>query len=129
MSLYVKVLGEHISSLDKKLDDLINLVKDLQKTPKEDIASTSKTVLNVPTHLQRPVDTTGFKVKSSYKEVEDLLDKNLSGLGSKPISNDFSESNIAKIENQFLGIQDPNQDVSEVNAWRFKAGYNQKQRL
>ena len=76
LSLYVKVLGEHISSLDKKLDDLIKLVKDLQKTPKEDIASTSKTVLNIPTHLQRPVDTTGFKVKSFTKKLKIFLIKN-----------------------------------------------------
>ena len=93
MSLYVKVLGEHISSLDKKLDDLNNLVKEFQKAPKEDKASTSKTLLDVPTHLQRPIDTSGFKVKSFYKEVEDLFDKKLSGLGSKPITNDFSKSN------------------------------------
>ena len=53
----------------------------------------------------------------------------MSGLCSKPITNDFSESNINKIENQLLGIQDPNQDVSEVNARSFKAGYNQKQRI
>lgn len=53
----------------------------------------------------------------------------MSGLSSKPITNDFSESNIAKIENQLLGIQDPNQEVSEVNARRFKAGNNQKQRI
>ena len=53
----------------------------------------------------------------------------MSGLSSKPITNDFPESNIAKIENQLLGIQDPNQDVSEVNARRFKTGYHNKQRI
>ena len=126
LSLYVKVLGEHISSLDKKLDDLIKLVKNLQKTPKEDIASTSKTVLNVPTHLQRPVDTTGFKVKSFYKEVEDLLDKKLSGLGSKPISNEFSKKDYF---DQLSAIQYPDQDVSAVHSRRFKSGYNQKQKV
>ena len=53
----------------------------------------------------------------------------MSDLSSKPITNDFSESNISKIENQLLGIQDPNQDVSKINVRRFKAGYNQKQRI
>lgn len=64
LSLYVKILGKHISSLDKKLDELIILVKDFQKNPQENIASTSKTPLNVHTHIQRPIDTIDFKEKN-----------------------------------------------------------------
>ena len=43
LSLYVKVLGEHISSLDKKLDELIELVNKLSiQMNSSNIPSTSK---------------------------------------------------------------------------------------
>ena len=91
LSLYVKVLGEHISSLDKKLDELIILVKEFRRSLQENIASTSKTPLNVvPTHIQRPIDSTDFKVKT-FSDLESLIDKKLSCLSTKPI--DFTNDN------------------------------------
>ena len=72
------------------------MVKEFQKCPKEDKPSTSKISLTLPTHIQRPIDTAAFKVKSLH-DFENLLDRKLSGLSSKLISNDFSESNIDKI--------------------------------
>ncbi|KAG5570687.1 hypothetical protein H5410_060453 [Solanum commersonii] len=55
LGIYVKVLGEHISSLDKILEELITLIIQIKrnlKTPKK--ASTSKLSLELSTHVQRP---------------------------------------------------------------------------
>lgn len=65
LSLYVKVLGEHISSLDKKLDIMTDLIKKLSEGQKlADTASTSKSKtedLIAKTHVQRPPDIQGFR--------------------------------------------------------------------
>ena len=55
------------------------MVKEFQKDPKEDKASTSKISLSVLTHIQHPIDTANFKVKF-FNDLENLIDKKLSGL-------------------------------------------------
>ncbi|KAG5590517.1 hypothetical protein H5410_041031 [Solanum commersonii] len=63
LSLYVKVLGENISSLDKKLDDLTILIKDIKADiAKTNLASTSESEPEVVlTHVQRPPEIQDFK--------------------------------------------------------------------
>ncbi|KAG5596004.1 hypothetical protein H5410_037236 [Solanum commersonii] len=67
LGLYVKVLGEHISSLDKKLDKLTTLI------------------------IQIKNDLKIFYTTSTSKE--ELLDKKLPEFGAKPIdlSNNFAD--------------------------------------
>jgi len=78
LSWYVKVLGEHISSLDKKLDELTVFTKEMSTRKKvTDIASTSgrkSEVQIVLTHVQRPPKIQDFKFKS-LNDLEELLDK------------------------------------------------------
>jgi len=68
LSLYVKVLGEQISFLDKKLDNLTVLIKEMSTSKKiTDIASTSGSKSEpqiVVTHIQRPPEIQDFKFKS-----------------------------------------------------------------
>ncbi|KAG5599895.1 hypothetical protein H5410_031265 [Solanum commersonii] len=90
LSLYVKVLGEHISSLDKKLDDLTILIKDIKadmaKTTSAiatNVASTSESKPSVAsTYIQRTLEISDFK-PSSLKYFEELLDKKFSDLDIK----------------------------------------------
>nr|XP_033513040.1 uncharacterized protein LOC117277755 [Nicotiana tomentosiformis] len=99
LGLYVKILGEHIGSLDKKLDDLTILIKEMgTKKGPTDIASTSgsKTVdQNILTHIQRPPEIQDFKFKS-LDDLAQLLDKKLSGLNIRPI--DLSKNFADKME-------------------------------
>ncbi|KAG5595416.1 hypothetical protein H5410_036648 [Solanum commersonii] len=97
LGLYVKVLGEHISSLDKKnLDELTALVIQIKNDVKTfDTTSTSKSNFEahiVSTHVHRPPEIQDFKSKS-LNDLEELLDKKLSGLSAKPIdlSDNFTD--------------------------------------
>ena len=107
LSLYVKVLGEHISSLDKKPDKLIELVNKLStQMNSSNIPSTSKItdkdkyILSKPC-IQRPPKIDGFEKVSQLDQLEKLLDKKFSRLNIQPlnISDDFVqnlESNFAE---------------------------------
>ncbi|KAG5590678.1 hypothetical protein H5410_041192, partial [Solanum commersonii] len=138
LSLYVKVLGEHKSSVDKKLDDLTILIKDMKADMAKanpvltiDIASTSERKPTVvSTHVQRPLEIQDFKF-GFVKELEELLvkkfsnpnfkelfDKKLSGLKFKPI--DLSQDFVDKIETT---DDFKNQVSSEYNKLR---GYPKK---
>ncbi|KAG5576928.1 hypothetical protein H5410_057062 [Solanum commersonii] len=87
LSLYVKVLGKHNSSLDKKLDDLTILIKDI----KVDIAKTNLAFTSegkpkvVLTHVQRPPEIQDFKF-GSLNDLEELLDKKFSDLDFKDLN-------------------------------------------
>ncbi|KAG5598832.1 hypothetical protein H5410_030202 [Solanum commersonii] len=116
LSLYVKVLGEHISSPDKKLDNLTILIKDIKADMARanfvlttDIASTFKRKPTVvSTHVQRPFEIQDFKFgfakeleelldkKFSDSDFTELIDKKLSGLKFNPI--DLSQDFADKIE-------------------------------
>ena len=124
LSLYVKVLGENVSFLNKKLDDLTVLIKDMNtKKTLTDIASSSGSKSEpqiILTHIQRPPDIQDFKFKS-FGDLEELLDKKLSGLNIKPIdlSNDFAD----KLDSTF----DYKKDVlSEFNKLRSYPKKNSK---
>jgi len=84
LSLYVKVLGEHISSLDKKLDDLTILINNIKADiAKTNLASTSESKPEVVlTHVQRPPEIQDFKF-GSLNDFEELLDKKYSDLDFK----------------------------------------------
>ncbi|KAG5609800.1 hypothetical protein H5410_021081 [Solanum commersonii] len=78
LELYVKVLGEHIGSLNKKLDELNSLIIQIKNNVKvSDKASTSKTnyeALTMSTPVQRPHEIKNFKFKSIAKPM-DLSEK------------------------------------------------------
>ncbi|KAG5632098.1 hypothetical protein H5410_003815 [Solanum commersonii] len=71
LGLYVNVLGEHISSLDKKLDELTALIIQIKtnlKTPEK--ASTSKQHSKLSTHVQRPPEIQDFFSDFSAKPMD-----------------------------------------------------------
>ncbi|KAG5576933.1 hypothetical protein H5410_057067 [Solanum commersonii] len=119
LSLYIKVLGEHISSLEKKLHDLTILIKDIKANiAKKTLASTSEGKHEVVlTHVQRPLEIQDFKFgslndleeildkKFSDLDFKELIDKKLFGLKFKPIdlSQDFADKveTIGDFKNQY----------------------------
>ncbi|XP_047260740.1 uncharacterized protein LOC124893989, partial [Capsicum annuum] len=106
LSLYVKILGEHISSLDTKLDELISLVHKLSTQPNSsNTASTSQIpatdagiVLSKPC-IQRPLEIEGFTRTSPLDQLETLLNKKFSGLNIQPLT--MSDEHIQTIESNF----------------------------
>ncbi|KAG5629040.1 hypothetical protein H5410_000757 [Solanum commersonii] len=73
LGLYIKVLGEHITSTSKKDSE-------------------------VSTHVQRPPEIWYFKFKSIY-DLEELLDKKFSDFSTKPI--DLSDNFMDEMEKTF----------------------------
>ncbi|KAG5572428.1 hypothetical protein H5410_062194 [Solanum commersonii] len=75
LGLYVKLLGEHISSLDKKLDELIALIIQIKMDLKpSEKASTSKQPSELSTNVQRPPEIQDFIFKPLF-DLEELLNK------------------------------------------------------
>ncbi|KAG5599888.1 hypothetical protein H5410_031258 [Solanum commersonii] len=87
------ILGDHISFLDKKLDDLTILIKDIKADMDKEnpvhttnIASTfDRKPTVVPTHVQRPLEIQIFKI-GALKDLEELLDKKFSDLDMKELT-------------------------------------------
>ncbi|KAG5630948.1 hypothetical protein H5410_002665 [Solanum commersonii] len=130
LSLYVNVLGEHISSLDKKLDDLTILIKhikaDIAKTTLSittDVASTSKRKpLVVFTYIQRPLEISDFKL-SSLKNLEDLLDQKFSDfdiqelVNKKPVGLDLKPIDLSQDIANGMNTDDFKNYGSEIFEW------------
>ncbi|KAG5599904.1 hypothetical protein H5410_031274 [Solanum commersonii] len=102
LGLYVKVLGEHINSLDEKLNELTALVIQIKNDLKtSDKASTSKSNSEahiVSTHVERPPEIWNFKFKL-LNDLEELLEKKNSNFSAKPI--DLSDNFANEMKNTF----------------------------
>ncbi|KAG5577445.1 hypothetical protein H5410_057579 [Solanum commersonii] len=79
LGLYVKVIGEHICSLDKKLDSLSNLIVQIDNKLKSDkqISNKASSQKKLDVHIQRPPEIVTLFL-DLYTNLENLLDKKFS---------------------------------------------------
>ncbi|KAG5617239.1 hypothetical protein H5410_017063 [Solanum commersonii] len=76
LGLYVKVIGEHICSLDKKLDSLTNLIVQIDNKLKyvKQVSKQAFSSKQPDVHIQRPPEIQDFILRPLH-DLENLLDK------------------------------------------------------